>query len=202
MTIYNEIFRAVKAKTDIKRPQSYLHTMRPPGNVPYIVDNLWEWKRPVQYPNRRYSAFASPTQELALLSAGKDAIAYKVNFLGNYKLCQLMKNKDFNRNEDSKHHPDCTKLRRLLLNRLSPQWVDKELHAKSDIGRLWIPCLRKGEVDALFETIEALKNIRQEIFDAITYWDDVALISQQESIPDNEGEVFFEAFDGYYLSPL
>jgi hypothetical protein len=35
-------------------------TRRPPGNIPYIVDNLWEWMRPDSFPCRRHSVFASP----------------------------------------------------------------------------------------------------------------------------------------------
>ena len=198
----NEIFRAVSANTDIKHPQAYRYTMRPPGNVPYVVDNLWEWKRPDHYPNRRYSAFASPKKEKALTSAGENSIAYRVSLLGNYKLCQLIGNKDFTNNEDSKFHPDCINLRKLLLSKLDQPWIDNDLHAKSDVGRLWIPCLRKEEVDTLFEKLDMLRKIRQEIFDSITYWDDVVLISQEEPIPDKTGEIFFEAFDGYRLSPI
>lgn len=37
-------------------------TVRPPGNIPYVVVNLWEWKRPLAFPNRRFSAFDSPLQ--------------------------------------------------------------------------------------------------------------------------------------------
>lgn len=198
----NDIFRAVSSNTEIKQIQLYRHTMRTPWNVPYVVDNLWEWKRPDHYPNRRYSAFASPKREQALSSAGENSIAYRVNLLGNYKLCQLLGNKGFRNNRDSKFHPDCVNLRKLLFRRLDQQWVDRDLNTKLDIGRLWIPCLRKEEVDTLFEKAEVLKEIRQEIYDAITYWEDVVLIRQGEQIPDQEGEIFFEAFDGYRLSPV
>lgn len=198
----NDIFRAVGTNTDIKKHQIYRHTMRPPGNIPYVVDNLWEWKRPDHYPNRRYSAFASPTKELALSSTGENKIAYRVSLLGNYKLCQLIGNKDFKNNEDSKYHKDCSKIRGLLFSKLGQPWFDSDLYVKSDIGRLWMPCLRKDEVDTLFEKTDVLRRIRQEIYDAITYWDDVVLIRKGEPIPDKKGEIFFEAVDGYLLSPI
>jgi len=198
----NDIFRAVRPNTEIKQIQLYRHTMRPPGNVPYVVDNLWEWKRPEHYPNRRYSAFASPKKEDAILSAGENTIAYRVSFLGNYKLCQVKGNRSFTNNKDSKYHPDCKILRSLLLRKLDLSWIDKDIYAKSDIGRLWIPCLRKEEVDTLFEKTDVLKEIRQDIYDAITYWEDVVLIREGEQIPDQEGEIFFEAFDGYLLSAV
>jgi len=198
----NDIFRAVSANTEIKQIQLYRHTMRTPENVPYVVDNLWEWKRPDHYPNRRYSAFASPKKEQALSSAGENSIAYRVSLLGEYKLCQLKGNKDLANNKDSKYHPDCNKLRRLLLTKLDQPWIDNDLDEKSDIGRLWIPCLKKEEVDTLFEKADVLRKIRQEIFDSITYWEDVVLIGQEDPIPDKTGEIFFEAFDGYCLSPI
>lgn len=192
----NAIFRAVLATTDIKQLQKYRQTMRPPGNVAYIINNLWEWKRPESYPNRRYSVFASPSVDRALQSAEKNAIAYKVSIIGNYKMCQL---KDI---EDSKYHPDCKKLRKLLFKKLGQQWIDGGLDSKSDAGRLWMPCLRKEEVDALFEKIDVLKKIRREIYNAITYWDDVLLVKPGEPLSDHKGEIFFEAFDGYRLLPL
>lgn len=192
----NTIFRAVHATTDIQQLQEYRQTMRPPGNVAYIIDNLWEWKRPESYPNRRYSVFASPSVDRALQSAEKNAIAYVVSITGNYKMCQL---KGI---EDSKYHPDCKKLRKFMLKKLGQKWIDRDLDLKTDAGRLWMPCLRKEEVDALFDEADVLKKIRREIYDAITYWDDVLLVRPGEPISDQKGEIFFEAFDGYRLLPL
>jgi hypothetical protein len=41
------IYRAVSKTKEVKNKLFVPHsTMRPPGNVPYIVDNLWEWARP------------------------------------------------------------------------------------------------------------------------------------------------------------
>jgi len=125
-----------------------------------------------------------------------------VSLLGNYKLCQLKGNKNFINNEDSKYHKDCVDLRKLMFSRLNQPWVESDLHAKSDAGRLWMPCLRKEEVDSLFENTKSLREIRQEIYDAITYWNDIVLIRQDGEIPDEKGEIFFEAFDGYRLLPI
>ena len=42
-----KIFRSAKAKPGTTTElHKYRNTMRPPGNVPYVVDNLREWKRP------------------------------------------------------------------------------------------------------------------------------------------------------------
>ena len=83
------IFRCVIKKPDTTTKfRKAKNTMRPPGNVPYIVDNLWEWKRPKGYPNRRYSVFASPKPSLASASGPEGGTVYRVEFEGKYKLCQ------------------------------------------------------------------------------------------------------------------
>ena len=43
-----------------------LLTTRAPGDVPFFVDSLWNWRRSESYPTRRQSVCASPTPELAL----------------------------------------------------------------------------------------------------------------------------------------
>ncbi len=135
----------------------YHNTMRPPGNVPYLVDNLWEWKRPEGYPNRRYSAYASPTPDLAKQSGPKDGEVYRVEFAGAYKLCQLVDG-----NEDSKYHPECKSLRQKLLKLLGQQWIDESLTTKKDIGRLWMPCLTRDEINSVFDENEALRNVKDQ----------------------------------------
>jgi hypothetical protein len=195
------LFRAVSANTDFSRLNEAHKTMRPPLNVPYIVDNLWEWKRPHEYPNRRFSVFASPTKALAIASAGTEKIPCTVELTGRFKICQLYGSQAFN-NEDSKYHSDCRKLREILLNKLGQSWIDGTLAQKKAIGRLWMPCLRKEEVDSLFESVETLHQIRDEIFSGITYWNDIVLLKESDSLPDERGEVFFEPVDGYWLHPL
>jgi len=198
------IFRSIIVKEDgTTRLHEYRNTMRPPRNVPYIVDNLWEWKRPKGYPNRRFSVFASPQQDLAKKSGKDGGTVYRVEFNGKYNLCQLKGYKD------SKEHPECTTLPKLLLDKLGQDWIDDKLASKIEpgrllipkegAGRLWIPCLTKKEVDSLFEEVEILKDIRDDIYNAITYWNDIVLIKKNEPVPDAEGELFFEAKEGYYL---
>lgn len=199
------LFRSVKAEEDTNaRLHEYRNTMRPPGHVPYVVDNLWEWKRPNEYPNRRFSVFASPQQELARESGQSGGTVYRIKLNGKYKLCQLKGYKD------SKYHPECSNLKKLLLSMLGQDWIDDKfsnsewtpgnlLIPKEKAGRLWIPCLTKNEVDRLFGEVKILQNIHEEIYNAITYWDDIALVKQGEPVPDPDGELFFEAEDGYYL---
>ena len=192
-----KIFRCVIEKPDtttkLKMPKN---TMRPPGNVPYIVDNLWEWKRPEGYPNRRYSVFASPQPSLARDSGPKGGTVYSVEFEGKYKLCQVVGY------ADSKEHPECRSLKKLILNKLGQEWIDSSLSAKKEIGRLWIPCLSKGDVDQLFGKIPLLKEFRDEVYNCIKYWDDVVLIKSGQPIRNEKGELFFEPLKGYWLREM
>ena len=61
------IYRVARKTDDSIIPAAT--TSRPPGNVPYYVDNIWEWLRPEGAPSRRKAAFASPTPELAAAGA-------------------------------------------------------------------------------------------------------------------------------------
>ncbi|MFO7972329.1 MAG: hypothetical protein R6U40_11340 [Desulfobacterales bacterium] len=193
----SKIFRSVKASHDTTtKLYKFRNTVRPPGYVPYVVDNLWEWKRPKIYPSRRFSVYASPKESSAKKSGPDGGAVYRVEFGGKYKLCQL---KDY---EDSRHHPNCRDLRKLLFKKLGQDWMDGELKDKEPAGRLWIPCLTKHEMNYLFGSNETLREFREEIYNAITYWNDVVLIGNNMPLADPVGEVFFEAEDGYYLRSI
>lgn len=42
---------------------------RLPSNIPYMVDNLWEFTMPSERPSRRHALYASPSPQLALTYA-------------------------------------------------------------------------------------------------------------------------------------
>ena len=105
-----------KSRTS-ENPHQSRSTTRPPGNVPYLVDNLWEWKRPDEFPNRRHSVYASPSQESARSSGPNNGTVYCVEFVGNYKICQL---KEL---ADSKFHHECKSLPKILIDSLGQKWV-------------------------------------------------------------------------------
>ena len=174
------IFRAVETKADFRNFHEYRNTMRPPGNVPYVIDNLWEWKRPDGYPNRRYSAFASPTIKLARKSAKEGSLPYKVEFKGRCALGQLMGW------EDSKYHPECTKLKSTFLDKIGKNWVNYSMQEKAEVGKLFMPCLTKEEVNYLFETVETLKNIH--FYNNVSYLVDKILLNFSNDIhyPSNQ----------------
>jgi len=181
-----QIYRAItpnKKTSQYKLEHRYYDTMRPPGNVPYLVDNLWEWLRPNTMPCRRFAAYASPRSEDALkaIKNKPDGKAFPVEFLGEYKLAQV------NGIDDSKEHPECTSLKKDILNLLKDvaksgdkAWIDWDLEEKLQLGQLWMPCLRKKEINFLFENVPHLRDIRDALKAKIKYWNDVTLLHPEK----------------------
>jgi len=207
-----KLYRSVIPKESGKQQfHEYRPTMRPPGNVPYIVDNLWEWKRPEDFPCRRFCAYASPNPDLAMNSGPRRGQVFEIEFMGEYKIAQLIGY------PDSKYHPECggksgdrqkystlkKEMIRLLNKAADKWWPDLDRKEKLQAGQLWIPCLRKEEVAHLFENVPVLELIRDEVASRIKYWNDVVLLDPgKNSLPDKEGEIFFQAKGGYYLKPI
>jgi len=192
------IYRAVSKKQvpdKLIKPHS---TMRPPGNIPYIVDNLWEWVRPSEYANRRMSAFASPTPELAAAACDSDYLVYKVEFPENssFKICHLIRP---DQNQDSKFHGECKSLKKKIIKHLDSIWFDNDLGEKRKIACLWMPCLKKEETETIISEFDGLNITRDELYNSIRYWDDVVLLDRLSVVPNNQGEIFFEYPDGYFL---
>jgi hypothetical protein len=103
--------------------------------------------------------------------------------------------------KDSRYHSDCLDLPKLLFKLLGHGWIDSSLAEKEIAGRLWIPCLRKEEIEQLFRSAPLAK-IREDIWKAIRYWDDVRIVQPDSgSLPFPEGEVFFET-DEWRLSEI
>lgn len=187
------IYRCEREDADKRNPRKRSLTKRPPGNVPYVVDNLWEWKRPDGYPCRRHAVFASPTPELAKESAQNKGKVFTVEPKGHAVLAQIPQ-------KDAKFHPDCTDVKRKLANLMMRKgWIDLPMEEKRIIAPLWAPCLLKEEVEELFN-IEPLKSIRDEMWDSITFWNSVKIFKFGDKLPYEEGEVFFEA-DEWLLHP-
>lgn len=193
------IYRAVSKEKQVTNKLFKPHpTMRPPGNIPYIVDNLWEWVRPSEYANRRMSAFASPTPELAADSYGSDCLVYKVEFPENssFKICQLIRP---DQNQDSKFHGECKSLKKKIIKHLDSIWFDNDLGEKCKIACLWMPCLKKEETETILSKFDGLNITKDELYNSIRYWDDVVLLDRLSVVPNNQGEIFFEYPDGYFL---
>lgn len=168
-------------------------TRRAPINVPYLVDNPWEWRRPLGFACRRHAVYALPSLSLANKFNPTDGRVYRVVINGDFTMNQLIGWKD------SKEHPEYKSLPKLLLKCLGQAWIDSSLSEKQDAGRLWIPCLAAVEVEHLFESVPILKGIKNQAWKAIEYWDKVIKVESTEKIPDVSGELFFEAPMDYAL---
>jgi hypothetical protein len=73
------------------------------------------------------------------------------------------------------------------------------MEEKLAAGRLWFPCLSQSEVNRLFSEVNELRLIRDEVMSSIRYWNDVQLLDPSNLKLDPEGEIFFEALNGYML---
>jgi len=187
-----KIYRSINGEVSSKKLNLYLTTSRLPSNVPYLVANLWEWKRPEKLPSRRYSVYASPQAQLAQELGGcGNGTVYQVKFEGNVKVAQI-------KHEDSRYHPECRSLIKILTQHLQQSWVDSPIETKNKAGRLWMPCLSKTEIETIFNDTDTLKEIKTVVWNSIKYWEDARLLAREETL-SNTGEIFFEAFDGYYL---
>ncbi|MDO9508890.1 MAG: hypothetical protein Q7I97_06040 [Thermovirgaceae bacterium] len=187
------LYRYENAGAEKKNPKQKYKTKRSPGNVPYVVDNLWEWKRPEGYPNRRHSVCASPSPELAKESAPDKEQLFRVEPKGHVLLVQIEV-------KDAKFHDDCKNLKKNLLELLGKGWVGKSIVEKNPIAALWAPCLSEKDVKELFSK-EPLAAIRNKIWNSITFWDNARVFNPGDPFPFEKGEIFFEA-DEWCLYPV
>lgn len=177
------IFRAVRLDTfDPKRVHIRHSSQRLPGNVPYLIDNLWEFARPQGKPSRRYAVYASPTVELALAGAHPGGpspnqyLACRVVFRNEPQIFQLSV-------PDARHHPDVKRLQRLVHDRMA-NWGGRNLDSKLGLAPLFMPGTTREELSAAMKNNSELRNIVEEAAAAVTMWRDV---------PDPlRGEIIFE----------
>lgn len=184
--MYRSVKKSTNSNTSLER-----NTNRPPGNVPYLIDNLWEWARPEEFPNRRHSVYACPTVELAKELGPKDGTVYKINIeQSSFKMiAQLIDIKD------SKYHDDCKDLLKLMIGvfkEINKNWIELPIDDKLFLGKLYIPCLSKEEVEEIMNS-ELLLPHKQAIIDNIKYWNNVKLVDLNQGFPSQNGEIFFEA---------
>ncbi len=171
-------------------------TRRPPANIPYLVDNLWEWLRPDDMPNRRHAVFASPTPALATTAAGAlGNPGFKVGIVSDLdpsRVAQIPQS-------DAREHPDLKALRNSVFGFLKGDWLDGPLQSKEALGRLFIPLLSAAEVQAVLADVPELS---LKIRAVSTFWSDARRIPAEGPLPYEKGEVFFEAPLGYSLQPM
>lgn len=193
--IYMKIFRAVPHVTFNPEHEYRRHPgTRLPANVPYLVDNLWEFTRPDAMPSRRKSVYASPTAALALDGAAgvgrpKDGfIACRVECRSAPKTFQLSV-------ADARYHPDVKKLQKTVHDRLAGP-VPVGLEDKLALAPLFVPGMTRDELQAAVDGNAGLRELVMELAALVTLWKDT---------PDPAvGELFFEIDEDntYTLSPV
>jgi hypothetical protein len=165
-------------------------TPRAPGNVPFFVDNIWEWLRPSGYPSRRFAAFASPRREQAADSAGcSPHEVYRVQLAEKQPICQIVAGKQ---PEDAKFHADIGRLKKLVVRALPNEWFSRPFAARGAEALLFLPCASHAELEELMRKTELLDPER--ISAVSTFWQDVQ-ISDASMATDQlhaTGEIFFE----------
>jgi hypothetical protein len=170
-------------------------TPRVPGNVPFFVDNIWEWLRPEGFPSRRLSAFAAPCVEGAVASAGctVDQV-YRVELLDGQPVCQLIMG---DRPDDARYHADIDQLKRQIIRILPEEWYQRPCFERGIEAVLFLPCVTGDEIEIVMQESSFIDADR--IRQSCTFWQDVVLLAEcrmtQELHPS--GELFFEG--GYRL---
>lgn len=186
----NKIYRSLSESSysnDLKRHKT---TKRAPSNVPYVVDNIWEWLRPDSMPTRRLTVCASSFKELALKYATSNDLLCSIRFAGQANVVQVTNY------QDAKLHPDVKKLPRIITKHLGQNWLDSDLCNKQAHGQLFIPLLSSEEVSSILSTSD-LSDLKEQLTNTSTFWQDVNHVEGDYQLTD--GELFFYADDGYFL---
>lgn len=161
-----------------------------------MVDNLWEWSRPHEFPSRRHCVCASPNDKVAARFGGStNGAAFKIGNLVGAQVARIPQ-------QDARYHPDATSLHKTLLKLLDPNWVgcSGDLQGKQAVASLRMPCLSREEAEALFKNNRRLARIEDKLCAEIKFWVDAKVVSMTSAWPFADGEVFFEA-DSWHLIP-
>jgi hypothetical protein len=171
-------------------------TRRLPRNIPYLVDNLWEWARPERFPTRRHSVYASPSAEIAGRSGPTDGKAVFGVSIDDpqAQIVQLPI-------ADAKEHDEVRTLPQSLIDILGLAWfTEAGFSARQTLAALWMPGLSRQETESILQQPE-LRAHRDTLFDKITFWREARLVDPDGVWPYPHGEVFFEA-SRWSLRPL
>ena len=165
-------------------------TPRAPGNVPFLVGNVWEWLRPEGFPSRRFSAFAAPCVDGAAASTNCSVNqVYRVELLDGQPVCQLVNGE---RPQDARYHADIESLKRLIIRTLPREWYKRPSSERGIEAVLFLPCATRDDIDMVMQksTLIDAESIRK----SCSFWRDVALLQGDLMLQEmhHSGEIFFE----------
>lgn len=184
-------------RVEAASPKQHAATSRrPPVNVPYVVDNLWEWARPEELPSRRGCSYASPSPASAWRNASTSGSQrlVQLHFQPAAAVVQLAET-------DARLHPDCTRLRKHLLALLDqhctvpayPNWASQPLHLKQSAAALFLPAVSRAELHELLGPGGPLGVLAEELRPLITLWQTAQVVYPATgTLPYADGEVFFQ----------
>lgn len=172
-------------------------TLRAPSNIPYLVDNLWEFLRPDYMPSRRHAVYASPTPELAMANASAHTesgyTVCTVDITGTAMVAQLSV-------KDARYHEDVRLLPRLILAIMGKEFSALPLATRVELAPLFMPYMRKEDLAELALTSPTLRLCLNKANDESTFWPSATTRPD----PANSGELFFELVGdaSYTLTPV
>lgn len=176
-----KLFRSILKSDYIEEKKYHSHkTKRAPSNVPYLIDNVWEYLRPQHLPSRRFAIYASPNYQSALDSAssGRKPDEYMVCEIimpDNVKVAHLGV-------VDAKYHPDIKILQKAIMSYLN--FNDLTIYEKMEYASLFLPCVEPSELKLNEKVVKLLNHVAH----LSTFWQDANTYID----PDGLGELFFE----------
>lgn len=191
-----DFFRAVPNQSDVSQPSRRMLTRRLPSNIPYFVDNLWEYLRPAGKPSRRHAVYASPTVDLAAENASASTsggyAVYRLKFTMPPAFMQLSVT-------DARHHPDIKALQRVVHTTLGVDFASLPLPEKLVMAPLFLPGVSAEELDQAAVPGSPLRKVLDEAARVSTFWTGGDVLD-----PTSKGELFFEleGDNSYTLMPL
>jgi hypothetical protein len=176
---------------------------RIPANIPYLVDNIWEYLRPESAPSRRFAAFASTTPEQAVASAlidpseEPDIWEVELNRDDQVVFCDV---------PDARDHPDVKALPRIITRSLQQSLAFDRYALTERHARLFVPAAAREDLVEYFQVNEDAPDLERELRNASTFWKDgnhvrIRLFGDliDQPAPDGAVEIFFAPASGYRL---
>ena len=179
-------YRAVKSLSAAEQVKvhRWRPTMRLPTNVPYIVDNLWEFLRPADMPSRRHAVYVSPSPQLALQCAARPEerdgfSAYEVEIVGDYTITQLSV-------EDARYHSDVAAVL-TLVKAHQPSWQGCEWTTRLRLGMLFAAGSTKTDWNRLVDEDATTADFVNLLMRTSQFWK-----TANPPRTNCNGELFFE----------
>ena len=202
------LYRALSSqRTSGEEKKHHRDDRRTPQNVPYVVDNLWEWARPDGMPSRRGCAYASPTPELARENAGNGPLdVFQLVDIAPDSILVQIPPSDAKRHSDIESDKDKKKLglRSILLELLKEHYFKKDqgmpadqklndeqkielrdavgwaglpFATKMEAAPLFLPAVNPDELQALLGPGGPLESIASKLKGAVGIWKEAKLVN-------------------------